>query len=159
MPRVSRAISALAAIAIPPLPLPQFSEPSQLGRTPYWDRYVTVMPALFKCKQSEAPALTLSATPQLFRKAFGTSSTPLSLLFSFARADESIPMFDADKPNISLHDFHLSAMQLFVLFGHLPSFSSKPPSPLSSTNNYFEQVRGESSQEARVKCPVKTRFG
>ena len=50
----------------PPSPSPQFSEPSQLGRTPYWDRYVTVMPALFKCKQSEAPALTLFATPQLF---------------------------------------------------------------------------------------------
>ena len=81
MPRVSRAISALAAIAIPPLPLPQFSQPSQLGRTPYWDRYVTVMPALFKCKQSEAPALTLFSTPQLFRKAFGTSSTPLSPVF------------------------------------------------------------------------------
>ena len=38
---------------------PQFSQPPQLGRTPYWDRYVTVMPTLFKCKQSRAPAHTI----------------------------------------------------------------------------------------------------
>ena len=61
----------------PPSPLPQFSQPPQLGRTPYWDRYVTVMPALFKCKQSKAPAHTiLHTTTLLAREAFGTSSTP-----------------------------------------------------------------------------------
>ena len=94
MPRVSRAISALAAIAIPPLP--QFSQPSQLGRTPYWDRYVTVMPALFKCKQSKAPAHTiLHTTTLLGRGIWHIIHSPLPpLLFSFARVDESIPMFD-----------------------------------------------------------------
>ena len=63
---------------------PQFSQPPQLGRTPYWDRYVTVMPALFKCKQSEAPAHTILHTATLLEgggKAFGTSSAPLRLVF------------------------------------------------------------------------------
>ena len=144
---------------------PQFSQPPQLGRTPYWDRYVTVMPALFKCKQSKAPAHTiLHTTTLLGREAFGTSSTlPPPLLFSFAIVDESIPMFDpapADGQNISLHDFHLSAFSFLWFWVTCRRFHRSPPScPLSSTNNYFQQLRRESAQETRVKCSVKTRSG
>ena len=151
----------------PSLSSPNFLNPPQLGRTPYWDRYVTVMPALFKCKQSEAPALTLSYTPQLFWKAFGTSFTPLP--------SPSPSVFLCKTWWVYLYVWfctlltgRISVCMIFIFpcsflwfWVTCRRFHRSPPSscPLSSANNYFQQVRRESSQEPRVKCRVKTRLG
>ena len=100
------------------------------------------MPALFKCKQSKAPAHTiLHTTTLLGREAFGTSSTlPPPLLFSFARVDESIPMFDpvpADGQNISLHDFHLSAFSFLWFWVTCRRFHRSPLLPFVIDQQLF----------------------
>ena len=114
----------------PPSPLPNFLNPLNWGGhligTGMWQ---LCQPCSNVNNQRHLH--TLSSTPQLFwgERHLAHHLLP-PLLFSFARVDESIPMFDpvpADGQNISLHDFHLSALQLFVVLGHLPSFSSKSP--------------------------------
>ena len=112
----------------PPSPLPQFSQPPQLGRTPYWDRYVTVMPALFKCKQSKAPAHTiLHTTTLLAREAFGTSSTPPLSCFPLQELMSLSPCSILYRLTGRISVCMIFIFQLFVVLGHLPSFSSKPP--------------------------------
>ena len=117
---VCQAISALAAISIPPSApphRPQFSQPPQLGRTPYWDRYVTVMPTLFKCKQSRAPAHTI--------RIWHIICSPIPVFF----CNTWVYLNAGLRSRISVCMILIFA--LFVVFGHLLApFSSNPSSVL-----------------------------
>ena len=128
MPRVSRAISALGAIAIPPPRSPNFLNPLNWGGhligTGMWQ---LCQPCSNVNNQRHLH--TLSSTPQLFwrERHLAHHLLPPVFLCKSWWVYPHVRSCTGWRAEYQFAWFSSFTFQLFVVLGHLPSFSSKPP--------------------------------